>query len=345
MTESELPIMVLFCGGSISSAKNPNSNGADAVYGVEDLLGRCEKAVNEYGPLQSTEICRIDSTDLSPKNWESLVDEIESGYNLYSAWVITVGTNTMAYVSSALSFALRGIGKPVILTGSQIPLDQTYSDGHSNFTNACRIARMDLAGIYVVFASKIILGCRAKKTTESELDAFCSFNDSDIGEIGVFTLFDSTNEQCPRRHSNPFKPVNGFESKISCLTLVPGIESEIIHTIVDSGIKGIVLRAFGTGDIPEALFEGLEYARDCKVPIVVTTQCPNGVTSIGVNHIGHDALARGVIEVFDMSMESMTTKLMWLLKKGVEYDEFKTEMQNNLVGEIRKRELESRENL
>ena len=272
----------------------------------------------------------IDSTNMDHRHWERLVSEITGAYAEYDGFVILMGTNTMAYCSAALSFALPNIGKPVIITGAQIPAESINSDARTNIVNAVRTATMNLGGVFVVFGSKIILGCRAKKASESDTDAFKTFNAPDAGQIGVgITL----NIDRPR-HRKPLKICNGFDDHIACLTLIPGFPADALGTLLDNDIRGIILRAYGSGDIPESLLPVLLQYKKRKVPVVITTQCPGGATIMGLNDVGLQALHTGVIQAFDMCMEAMSTKLMWLIKQKTPYGRMKKIMEKNLVGEV-----------
>src|SRR3989338_5475552 len=323
-------ICILFCGGTIMMAPDPKTGALDVSGGIADLLN-IEPKLKEIYYMDAIFIDNLDSTNMKPTHWDTLVTKIVENYGKYDGFVVTHGTNTMAYTSSALSFALVGIGKPVVLTGAQIPMNRLESDARQNFVNAVKLASMDLSGVYVVFGSKIILGCRAKKDNERELNAFKTFNSSDMGEIGIQIKLKGDH---PLRHSQPFEAKPGFSSDIIVLTLEPGISEKHVEEKMNAGIKGIVLRAFGAGDVPYSLVPTLEQASRRKVPIVVTTQCPNGVTQMSVNMVGLRSLNANVIQAFDMSMESMTTKLRWLLSNNVSYENIKRIMETNLCGEI-----------
>ena len=145
---------------------------------------------------------------------------IEEEYENYDGFVVTMGTNTLAYCSSALSFSLQGIGKPVCVTGAQIPSESSNTDAKNNLVNSVQIATLNISGVYVVFGSRIILGARAKKVSGSSLDAFVSFNTKEAGEIGIGTFFHS---EPPVRHSSPLKANPHFEDAICSVTLVSGI--------------------------------------------------------------------------------------------------------------------------
>ena len=323
-------LLILTCGGTIAMEVDEvrgvaqKSNEPIRIYEIEPRL---EKIVD----IESRFVANIDSTDASAALWEKLVSEIDRSYGDFDGFIITFGTNTLGYCSSALSFALAGIGKPVIITGSQVPAGEIHSDGRLNLINSCLVAISDIAGVYVVFGSRIINGTRAKKVNERDYDSFQGFLVGSAGTIGVHV---SIGENTDRRHSRAFKAKNGFDRQIASLTLFPDMDPDIFIALMDSGKKGFIIRAFGSGDIPRLLFPALEAAQKRMIPIVVTTQAPFGRASMDLNEIGLEALRYGVIPAFDMSIESMTTKLMWLLAQKVPFESIKERMHQNISGEI-----------
>lgn len=323
-------ILILFCGGTIVMEADPKTGSLDVGGGTQTILN-LEPRLREIVDMEVEFIDNIDSSNMTIAHWNRLVDTIGKNYEKYDGFVVTHGTNTMGYTSSALSFALQGIGKPVVLTGAQIPANRLESDARQNFVNAVKLACMDVSGVYVVFGSKIILGCRAKKDNEREINAFKTFNASDAGEIGISLKL---KPGCSPRHSREFEPKPGFSADILVITLEPGITKEHMEKLIDDGVQGFVLRAYGAGDTPDCLLAFFEKAHKKKVPIVITTQCPNGVTQMGLNIVGMRAFNSGVIQAFDMSMESMTTKLRWLLARKTPYEKITEIMETNLCGEI-----------
>jgi len=310
--------------------KNPKTKALETAFNPEQFF-ELEPRIRELANIDVFPIDNVDSTNMNRQHWERLVDTIAKEYKNYDGFVVTTGTNTMAYCSAALSFALANIGKPVVLTGAQIPAESISTDARNNLANAIRVSTMNVSGVFIVFGSRIMLGCRAKKVSESELDAFKSFNQKDFGEIGIGITFNVTTQ---KRHSKQLRAKNGFEDNIVCLTLIPGLTSKVITDLLDNGIAGIILRAYGSGDIPYDLLDALTLAQKKHVPVIVTTQCPGGATIMGLNDVGLKALETGVIQAFDMCMEAISTKLMWLLKQRTPYKKMKKMMEKNLVGEV-----------
>ena len=309
--------------GSLISGDNANS-------AFSALLKR--SGVDKSG-VELLVVENIDSTNMKPDCWEKVGQIIAEEYDNHDSFLITTGTNTLAYLASALSFSLENIDKPVVITGSQISFGKSNADAVSNFVNALSVCRFAKAtGVLVVFGSKIIRGCRSKKATDSELDAFSSFNEADVGNIGVDSgFYRDCVQHDPRK---PFRLVNGFDPNICCLTLIPGLSETLFESLIYAGTKGFILRAYGTGDVSDYLFGSLEKCKNRQIPVVVTTQCPRGSTSIGKNRVGEDSKKFNVVEAVDMSMESMSTKLMWLIAQKYSYQEICNLMSKDFRGEI-----------
>lgn len=322
-------ILVLFCGGTISMTKNLETWALDVANGADQLF-KIEPRIVELANIDVHFVVNIDSTNATPKLWENIGDIIQEKYDQYDGFLITTGTNTMAYMASALSFSLANLGKPVIITGAQIPAEIISTDGRNNLVNALRIATMDLGGVFVVFGSKLILWCRSKKLSESELDAFGSFNAKEFGEIGIGVRI---NYETHKLHDEKLILKNGFDDNIMSITLFPGISNEYLLKMIDMGVRWFVLRGYGTGDVSEYIFPFLQKAQEKEIPIVVTTQC-RGSTVMWIDSVWLEALKFGVIESYDMSIESMTTKLMRCIKQWIPYKDMKHVMQQNLHGEI-----------
>lgn len=328
--EEKKRILILFCGGTISMSKNVETGALDIAHGADQFF-KLEPRIVEIAEINVRVLFNIDSSNSTPAHWEQIGAAIAEEYDKYDGFLITHGTNTMAYTASALSFSLQNIGKPVVLTGAQVPAEIISTDGRNNLVNALRVCTLDLAGVFVVFGSKIIMGARAKKISESDLDAFATFNDRDFGRI---SLGIEIKKEITGRHPGALNLVNSFERDIVSLTCVPGISGNYLISLIDAGAKGLILRGYGSGDLPEDVFPALDYAKEKKIPIVVTTQCPGGATLLGVDAVGLEAVKRGVIQAFDMSMECMSTKLMWLLGQKTPYEKIKERMHHNMLGEV-----------
>lgn len=307
--------------------------------------------------IEQLPIADLDSSDIEPAIWTQLAAAIKEKYDDYESFIITHGTNTLGYTCAALSFALVNPGKPIILTGSQVAAGLAGSDGLTNLENALRVATwprdemMPIRGVLAVFGSHIITGTRVKKDTEFDYDAFKSFSSSSIGRIGRIINIDGPNlakhvsylstARWPiAKDSATLRCENEFDMRIASLTEFPGMSSDIFDTLVKrNDIQGFILRAFGAGDPCSRHVEAFEALKGLEIPVVVTTQAPNGNSNFQVNepgeHLRKNELA---IPAYDMSIEAQTTKLGWLLAKKqkgeLTYKQLCDEMVHDMHGEI-----------
>lgn len=361
-------VMVITTGGTIAQQHDEFDRTVqqETSSPFKDCIEDIVKRLNEVGAKKQEthfvdtvlieELLNKDSSNIVSEDWVVLVNKIVAEYDNYKAFVITHGTNTLGYTSAALSFALGRLGKPVVLTGSQVSFGEPGSDAQMNLENAIRIAtynKVDLWGVMVVFGSKIINGTRVKKTTEYDYDAFKAFGAGKlIGTIGNSVRIDEaelnvhkSNWKNPAKSRDELEIANRFDMHIASFTEFPGMRSDIFKVLVEgeAKIKGFILRATGAGDpnvaevgsIYDNLRDGFEYLRRKKIPIIVTTQAPDGIASMDINTPGKEARKLGAIPARDMSMESMTVKMAWLLGLGLPYDEIRRRMGEALRGEIK----------
>ncbi len=332
MTTPNQRILVLFCGGTLVMEKDERGSLLTPTLdrAIKNLLSM-EERLDELADLEVAYIDNIDSSNIRPEHWDHVADVIGEKYDDYDGFVVTHGTDTMAYTASALSFVLQGLGKPVVLTGSQIPGTRIESDARRNFVNAVRVATMDLSGVFIVFDKKIILGARATKSSESKLDAFVPVNRGIVGDIRVDVRVAADH---PRRTDSRLDLQKGFEANVVIVTLVPGMPPDVLTCIVESGIKGLVLRGFGTGNVAYEYQDAIARAAELGIPIVVTTQCQQGATMMHLYDLGRRLLDLGTIQGYDMSTESIVTKLMWALKRADSVDAVREIMHTDFCGEI-----------
>lgn len=282
----------------------------------------------EYDPL-------LDSSNISVREWVKIARDIKEKYDLYDGFVILHGTDTMAYTASALSFMLEGLSKPVILTGSQIPLCEIRNDARDNLITSLMIAgNYHVPEVCLFFGNELYRGNRAIKVSSDELIAFDSPNYPALGEAGVRITI---NEGAVRNAGTGLK-LSTFESKqIAVLKIFPGIQFEIFENILTSNLKGIVFEAFGAGNIPEnqgALNRILEKAEENGTVIVVCTQCLRGSAMIGEYETSHSFARAGAVSGFDMTVEAAVTKLYYLLSLYDDMDMVKKLMVMDLRGEM-----------
>jgi L-asparaginase len=301
-------------------------------------------------------VAKLDSSNILPTHWGEITKIIAKRYEEFQGFVVLHGTNTLAYTSAALAFSLPNLNKPVVLTGSQVPYGRSSSDAPLNLANALRVAAYPhgggVRGVVCVFGSYIIAGTRAKKTTEFALDAFVPFAGGELGRIGRRI---DMNEAAITRHHGYLNQTAGaamkgddlivqseFDMRILSLTEFPGmdpvmLEDALTHLVGKDcgGIRGVVIRGFGAGDVSQHLHPSLEFLAREEVPVIVTTQAPQGVSTFTVNSPGRILAEQGLaIPAHDMSIEAMTTKLGWLLAQSYSYEQIRRTMAIDLRGEI-----------
>ena len=336
MNADQLPkVLLLFCGGTL--VMNENAAGALEVPQNREqamqILLDMEPRLHEVAQLSTKYIENLDSTNMHPRHWDEIATALAGAYQEYDGFVITHGTDSLAYTAAALSFALQGLGKPVALTGAQIPGARVESDARRNLVNAVRLAAtQDASGVFVVFDERIILGSRASKVSESALDGFRSVNVPDAGDIRIQMQLAP---HVPARHGGAPQLHTGFEPDIAVLTLTPGCDAtDLEHLLSRDRLRGVVIRGFGPGNVPQTFLPALRLAQEREVPVVSLSQCVHGKTAMHAYEVGRKALEMGVIEGKDMCLEAACTKLMWALPR-TRFADLPAVMHRPIAGEIR----------
>lgn len=329
-------VCVIHTGGTIGMARTENGYAPKAGY-LKSILSQMKELESdelpafdllEYDPL-------LDSSNISVDQWVKMASDIKENYDAYDGFVILHGTDTMAYTASALSYMLDGLSKPVILTGSQIPLCEIRSDGEDNL-----ITSLMLAGFYQVpevclfFGNQLFRGNRATKISSDELIAFDSPNYPPLADAGVRIRLNDIAIKRPGVKLN----LSLFDAhQIAVLKIFPGIQFQVFENILTPNLKGIVFEAYGAGNISdsdEALKQFLAKANANGTIIVVCTQCLRGSASIGDYATSLSFRNAGAVSGYDMMVEAAVTKLYYLLSLGCELEEAKRLMETNLRGEL-----------
>jgi len=288
----------------------------------------------EYDPL-------LDSSNISVKEWIKTARDIKDKYDAYDGFVILHGTDTMAYTASALSFMLEGLTKPVILTGSQIPLCEIRNDARDNLITALMIAgNYNIPEVCLYFGSKLLRGNRSTKVSADELIAFDSPNYPSLAEAGVRIVLNEKNIGKP---GSNLKLSIFEEHQIAIFKIFPGIQFEAFENIMTKNLKGIVFEAFGAGNVPEnhgELIKLLKMAKENGTIIVVCTQCMRGSAMLGQYETSLSLAKAGAVSGYDMTVEAAVTKLYYLLSMGYGIETIKKKMEFNLRGELSGKETE-----
>jgi L-asparaginase len=285
--------------------------------------------LHEFEPL-------LDSSDMVPGDWLRIARAVEENYQDVDGFVILHGTDTLAYTASALSFMLEGLGKPVIVTGSQVPLSELRSDARENLVaSALLAARDDLHEVCVFFGGKLFRGNRVTKVSASGFDAFDSPNEAVLAEVGVDIVMGPT---LARPATGTAVRVHELaDVSVAAVRLFPGIEAELLRVMLSPPVQAVVLETYGAGNAPtrdRALVDVIAQATARGVVVVNCTQCLRGRVDMGGYATG-SALARaGVVSGADMTPEAALSKLIWLLGKGLPSAQVAELVGTNLRGEL-----------
>ena len=310
--------------------------------------GYLETVLKNIPDLKSPEMPKItfyemspllDSSDMAVDDWNRIGTEIAERYNDYDGFVILHGTDTMAYTSAALSFMLEGLNKPVILTGSQIPLCEIRSDGVDNLVTSLLIAGGGkINEVCLYFGGRLLRGNRATKMSADGLLAFDSPNCPRLAEAGISIRYLPYNK--PNLDTDKGFSLCKLENvPIGVLKIFPGISFPIFDTLMTEKLKGIVLETFGAGNIPgegQSLLPIIKKAFKAGSVVTVCSQCPQGTVTLGAYATSSPLAKAGAVSGFDMTTEAAVAKLYYLFSKGHSVEEIKQLMEENLRGELTK---------
>ncbi len=331
-------ICILYTGGTIGMV--PTENGYapkkgyfyDAIKAIPDLNSHDmpEWDMIEFDPL-------LDSSNIAVEQWNQIGRAIRDNYATYDGFVVLHGTDTMAYTASALSFMLEGLTKPVILTGSQIPLCKLRSDGRDNLITSVLIAGAgNVKEVCLYFGGKLIRGNRSTKSSADGLIAFDSPNYHFLAEAGIDIRYNVASLLSPpldaEFHLTEFKQVS-----IGVLKVFPGIQFSLFESIMTESLKGIVLETFGAGNIPsydDALLPIIKKAFENGTIVTVCSQCPSGTVTLGAYATSSALTKAGAVSGYNMTTEAAVAKLYYLFSLGLSRDEIKAKMEQDLRGEL-----------
>lgn len=285
----------------------------------------------------------IDSSDMTPQLWAHLVKIIADGYDRYDGFVILHGTDTMAYTASALSFMLENLTKPVILTGSQLPIGQLRTDGKENLITSIEIAsakhddgRPIVPEVCIYFSGKLLRGNRSTKINADGFNAFDSFNYPHLADAGVNIVYHEEYIMKPD-YNKPMTPHFVLDPNVVVFTLFPGIQDNIVRHVLDAPeLRAIVMRSYGSGNAPQRpwLMKMLSEASNRGVNIINISQCAEGTVEMARYDTGYQLKNAGVISGYDSTVESAVTKLMHLQGHYADSKVVRMKMNENLRGEI-----------
>lgn len=336
-------VLLIYTGGTIGMNRNPLT-GALEPFDFEHLLNNVPELTQFSTHISTYQFNPpIDSSDMSPALWTDLAHIIADNYNMYDGFVILHGTDTMAYTASALSYMLENLTKPVILTGSQLPIGQLRTDGKENLITSIEIASakhddgtamVPEVGIY--FNGHLLRGNRTTKQSADEFNAFESFNYPHLVEAGVNIIYHEGRILKPDM-SKPMTPHFQLDNNVIVFTLFPGIREDLVrHIISTPNLRAIVMRTYGSGNAPQKawLINALKEAtRNGKI-ITNISQCMAGKVEMGRYDTGYQLKSAGVLSGVDSTVESAVTKLMYLQARFNDQQMIRNYMAQSIRGEI-----------
>lgn len=285
----------------------------------------------------------LDSSAMHPNHWIEIVKIIEDNYDRYDGFVVLHGTDTMAYTASALSFMLQNLRKPVVITGSQLPIGEVRTDGEENLITALQVAAAkDSDGtpmvqeVAILFENYLWRGNRSTKHSSDNFNAFKSSNYPRLAKIGLGISY--RKDALWRTEGDaPFNVRYGLDTNVMYMDLFPGISETVVrHQLAIPGLKGVVMKTFGAGNGPTAewFLDAIREAVDRGLVIVNVSQCDNGMVNPTRYKTGTVLNRAGVIPGHDLTSEAAITKLMFLFGQGLTSEEVKKEMESPLAGEM-----------
>lgn len=336
-------ILIIYTGGTIGMRENPDTRALEP-FDFNHLLDNVPKLRLLDIDIESFEFPNpIDSSSMTPAHWQDIARVIESRYDDFDGFVVLHGTDTMAYTASALSFMLRNLQKPVIITGSQLPIGDVRTDGEENLITALQVAaKRDKDGhqmvreVAILFEDYLWRGNRATKHSSDNFNAFSSNNYPPLASIGIGIHFNR--ESLLRENSDkPMSVLPMMDDNVMYMDLFPGItESTVRHLFATPGIKGIVMKTFGSGNGPDSpwFIKALKEVIDRGVVVVNISQCSNGSVNPTTYASGLGIYNSGTICGLDLTSEAAITKLMHLFGNGYSHEEVKEMMMTPIAGEL-----------
>lgn len=308
-------ILHIGTGGTIAS--EPGASGLAPELTSEQLL-KYIPDISLYCDVDCLQLMTLDSTNIQPKHWVRIAVAIRDRYDQYDGFVVSHGTDTMAYTAAAMSYLVAGSPKPIVFTGAQKPIGFETTDSKQNLRDAFVVAASDMSGVMVVFNGKVILGTRAKKTRSKSFEAFSSINYPILGMVQDGRLVRYIRPEC---YEAP-RFTDTVNKQVALMKLIPGADCGMVDYLLERN-DALIIESFGVGGLPTykagdyyaAVKRGLERGKT----VVMTTQVENEGSDLAVYHVGN-TIKRDlpILEAYDMTTEAAVAKLMWILGQTTE---------------------------
>lgn len=339
--DQQISILIIYTGGTIGMIKDSVSGvlkpfNFDNVYQQIPTLKLLDYKIENicFNPV-------IDSSDMNPHHWGEIAKVIESNYEKFDGFVVLHGSDTMAYTASALSFMLDNLNKPIILTGSQLPLGMIRTDGRENFITAIEIAAAQeddtplIPEVAIYFENQLMRGNRTIKLNAENFEAFRSPNYPTLADVGVYIKYNSQYIRKP--NFKKLKVHTNLNNNIAVLKLFPGISQKLVEAVLQTkGLKALVLETYGSGNAPTEkwFLDNLEKSIDRGLIIINVSQCQGGAVEMGKYQTGVMLEDIGVIGGIDITTEAATSKLMVLLGMYDDPEFVRKKLKLSLRGEM-----------
>jgi len=334
-------ILIIYTGGTIGMVKDPE-NGSLKPFDFDHILKQVPE-LNDFGfdlttfsfdPL-------IDSSNLNPEVWVKIANMIKENYEKFDGFVVLHGTDTMSYTASALSFMLDNLDKPVVLTGSQLPIGMLRTDGKENLITAVEIAadykdgKAVVPEVSVLFENRLFRGNRTTKHNAEYFNAFYSYNYPDLAKVGINIHYNEASIQ--KASGKPFAINTNLDVNIAILKIFPGINKRTVDAIFNiEGLKAVVIETYGAGNAPTDTWfvDSIKDAINRGTIVYNVTQCPSGSVDMGLYETSVELRNIGVVSGHDITTEAAITKLMFLLGQKLDLDKVKIFLNKSIKGEL-----------